>query len=116
MSLTTHTPATDSAEETAAPGTKRRPRLWRRALRTAAIVVAALLALALVSTLANAAITRSEKSALAPYGQRVTIDDGTVNVYRNGGSGPTMVLLSGYGTAAPASTSPRSSADSTRST
>ena len=32
----------------------------------------------------------------------MSVDGGTVNVWRNGHSGPTMVLLSGLGTAAPA--------------
>ena len=55
-----------------------------------------------ISTVANASTTTSEKSSITPYGQKVTIDDGAINVYRNGGAGPTMVLLSGFGTPAPA--------------
>ncbi len=87
---------------TTAPSRKRKQPLWRRFLKTGGIILASVLVLAFVSTAANAAMTSSEKSALAPYGQKVTIEAGDVNVYRNGGTGPTMVLLSGYGTAAPA--------------
>ncbi|MFN4001826.1 MAG: alpha/beta fold hydrolase [Microcella sp.] len=56
----------------------------------------------LISTIANAGITAAEKAELEPYGQIVTTSAGGINVYRSGGSGPTMVLLSGYGTPAPA--------------
>jgi pimeloyl-ACP methyl ester carboxylesterase len=87
-----------TSNQTARP---RRP-LWFRALRTATVAIATLLVLACVSTFVNAGITRSEKSSLIPYGQKVTIVDGAINVVRNGGTGPTMVLLSGYGTPAPA--------------
>lgn len=82
------------------PDKPRRPR-WRRALRTAAIVLASLLTLVLVSTITNTALTASEKSALAPYGERVALAAGDINVVRNGGTGPVLVLLSGFGTAAP---------------
>jgi pimeloyl-ACP methyl ester carboxylesterase len=51
---------------------------------------------------ANLAVTATEKARLAPYGQTVSLPAGHINVYRNGGTGPTMVLLSGYGTPAPA--------------
>ncbi|MGV8971585.1 MAG: alpha/beta fold hydrolase [Rhodoglobus sp.] len=61
-----------------------------------------MLALVLISATTNAMLTRSEKAAIAPYGQKITIPAGDVNVYRNGGTGPTIVLLSGWGTAAPA--------------
>ena len=87
---------------TPTPIPKSRPRRWRRIARVVAIVVASLLLLTAVSTLANASMTTSEKATLAPYGQKVTIAAGDINVYRNGGTGPTMVLLSGFGTPAPA--------------
>jgi pimeloyl-ACP methyl ester carboxylesterase len=73
-----------------------------RIARAVGIGLAAVLALTAVSTIANASLNASEHAALTPYGQEVTIDAGDINVYRNGGSGPTMVLLSGYGTSAPA--------------
>lgn len=73
-----------------------------RFTRAAGIGLAVALALTAVSTTANAALNAAEHAALAPYGEKVSIDAGSVNVYRNGGTGPTMVLLSGYGTPAPA--------------
>jgi pimeloyl-ACP methyl ester carboxylesterase len=73
-----------------------------RIARAVGIGLAAVLALTAVSAIANASLNASEHAALTPYGQEVTIDAGDINVYRNGGSGPTMVLLSGYGTSAPA--------------
>ena len=93
-----------------------RLRRWRRVLQITGLVAAIIVVLAMVSTVANAAITNTEKSSLAPYGHNVSIEAGDLNVYRNGGTGPTMVLLSGYGTAAPPSTSRRSSGSSTPST
>jgi pimeloyl-ACP methyl ester carboxylesterase len=74
----------------------------RKTARNVGIVVAALLALTAVSTTVNAAANASEHASLAPYGQKVTIDDGDINVVRNGGTGPTLVLLSGFGTPSPA--------------
>ena len=59
-------------------------------------------ALVLASASINLILTKQEKSRFAPYGQRVSVDGGNVNVWRNGHAGPTMVLLSGLGTAAPA--------------
>ncbi|CAN5359310.1 alpha/beta hydrolase [soil metagenome] len=74
----------------------------RKTARNVGIIVGALLALTTVSATANAAFNASEHAALAPYGETVAIDAGDINVYRNGGSGPTLVLLSGFGTPAPA--------------
>jgi pimeloyl-ACP methyl ester carboxylesterase len=79
-----------------------RRRTWKRVLRVSAAVLATLALLTGISTVANASITASEKSSIMPYGQKVTILAGDINVYRNGGAGPTMVLLSGFGTPAPA--------------
>ena len=66
------------------------------------IVALAIVAFVLVAASVNLILTRQEKSRFAPYGERVSVDGGTVNVWRNGHPGPTMVLLSGLGTAAPA--------------
>jgi pimeloyl-ACP methyl ester carboxylesterase len=79
----------------------RSPR-WRRVLRVLGIGIAVLLVLTGVSTIVNASLNASEKATITPYGEKVTIDAGDINVYRSGGTGPTMVLLSGYGTPAPA--------------
>jgi pimeloyl-ACP methyl ester carboxylesterase len=73
-----------------------------RIARVLGIGLSAVLALTAVSTVTNAALTASEHAALTPYGQKVTIDAGDINVFRNGGSGPSLVLLSGFGTPAPA--------------
>ena len=74
----------------------------RRVAKVFGIVALALVALVLVSASINAILTRQEKSRFAPYGERVSVDGGSLNVWRNGHAGPTMVLLSGLGTAAPA--------------
>ena len=74
---------------------------FRTIARNTGIGVAAVLALSAISMTANAALSASEHAALTPYGQTVTIDAGDINVYRNGGSGPTLVLLSGFGTPSP---------------
>ncbi|TFB98842.1 alpha/beta hydrolase [Cryobacterium sp. MDB2-10] len=73
-----------------------------RIARAAGIGLAVVLALTAVSTTVNGALNTSEHADLVPYGEKVAIDAGDINVYRNGGTGPTMVLLSGYGTPAPA--------------
>lgn len=87
---------------TTMPSQQSRPRRRTRIARVLGIVVVTLLLLTGVSALANASIIASEKETLTPYGQRVSVDAGAINVYRNGGTGPTMVLLSGFGTPAPA--------------
>ncbi|MCB5274699.1 Lipase 1 [Arthrobacter sp. SO5] len=56
----------------------------------------------LVSTAANVLLERQERASITPYGERISIAGGTVNVYRNGHAGQPIVLLSGLGTAAPA--------------
>jgi pimeloyl-ACP methyl ester carboxylesterase len=71
-------------------------------LRAVAVAALALLGLVLVSTLVNLLLERHERATVAPYGERVEIAGGAVNVYRSGHAGPPLVLLSGLGTAAPA--------------
>ena len=73
-----------------------------RVARIFGIVALALVALVLVLASVNLILTNQEKSRFAPYGERVSVDGGMMNVWRNGHAGPTMVLLSGWGTAAPA--------------
>ncbi|MGC5221213.1 alpha/beta fold hydrolase [Micromonospora sp. DT81.3] len=81
-----------------------RPRAggWRRVARASGIAVAALLVLVMVAALINGASERGERQALPAYGERVAVSGGHLNVYRQGDSGPTIVMLGGYGTAAPA--------------
>jgi len=74
----------------------------RRIATVLGVVALALVALALVSASINLILTAREKSRFAPYGQRVPVAGGTMNVWRSGHAGPTMVLLGGLGTAAPA--------------
>jgi len=94
---------------TAAPSRK------SRRIRKIWIALATLAALAAASTATNLVIEKAERSSIAPYGERVPVSHGTLNVYRTaGGRGPgergagtvgpgkTIVLMSGLGTAAPA--------------
>jgi pimeloyl-ACP methyl ester carboxylesterase len=92
-----------SADVATSPSAKRSPRQrQRRALKRLAIAATTIVALTLVSTTANAVMTSSEKSQFAPYGERVAVDGGDVNVLHIKGDGPTLVFLSGLGTSAPA--------------
>jgi pimeloyl-ACP methyl ester carboxylesterase len=77
-----------------------RPR--RRWLRGIALFIVAILGLLVVSTAANLILESAERSNATPYGEKVQIDQGTINVSRAGDSGPTLVLLTGLGTPAPA--------------
>lgn len=101
MSIETQNPAATAAPTTLANATVPKRSRRRRLLRVVVIVVAAITALNLITAVTNAAMTRSEKASAVPYGRAVALEGGTVNVVRNGGTGPVLVLLSGYGTAAP---------------
>ncbi len=80
------------------PQTRRLP----RALRVAAIGGAILLALVAGSAFTNAALDSAEKASVEPYGTRVPVRGGSVNVYQHGAGERTIVMLSGYGTPSPA--------------
>ncbi|MDQ0767889.1 pimeloyl-ACP methyl ester carboxylesterase [Pseudarthrobacter defluvii] len=84
------------------PVKPRRRRRWPRRLGIAALVV---LGLILVSTVANLLLEQREKATLAPYGERIEVAGGALNVVRNESTGahqgPPTILLSGLGTAAP---------------
>ncbi len=58
--------------------------------------------LVLESTITNLALERPAQSSVVPYGEKIPVNGGALNVYRIGHAGQTIVLLSGYGTAAPA--------------
>ena len=96
--------ATDT--ETALPQTEAapppRPRLSRRFGRFAGIAALAIAASVLASTATNSVLNQLERSATPAYGERVEVAGGALNVYQHGDSGPTLVMLSGYLTAAPA--------------
>jgi pimeloyl-ACP methyl ester carboxylesterase len=74
----------------------------RRGLRVAGIVTLSMGGLMVASTSANLILEQAEKSASVPYGQRIQISAGSINVTRTGNKGPTIVLLGGLGTPAPA--------------
>lgn len=75
---------------------------WRRLARFAGFAALGLLALVLVSTGLNFAVTQYERTSTDPYGRRVPVDGGSVNVVDHAADGTTVVLLSGLGTPAPA--------------
>jgi pimeloyl-ACP methyl ester carboxylesterase len=80
------------------PRQKRR----RRGLRATGIVALTIVGLVLASTSANLIMESVERSNAVSYGEKIEIDQGTINVSRTGGTGPALVLLSGLGTPAPA--------------
>ncbi|MEX5271797.1 alpha/beta fold hydrolase [Kocuria sabuli] len=75
---------------------------WRRLGRLVGIVRLVLVALLAVSTIVNFAMVRYERATTEPYGQRNPVEGGSVNVVDHEAEGPTIVLLSGLGTPAPA--------------
>lgn len=100
MRLTARPKAQDASQERE-PGTRgRRPK--KRWLRVMSIAALTLVAVLLASTLVNLVMEKRERSSMTPYGDRVSVAGGTMNVWRNERPGPTIVLLSGLGTAAPA--------------
>jgi pimeloyl-ACP methyl ester carboxylesterase len=79
-------------------GSPKRP---RRGLRRAGIAALIVLGLILVSTVVNLVLESTEKAGTSPYGERVAVSGGSLNVVRNGDQGQPIVLLSGLGTPAP---------------
>jgi len=77
----------------------KRPKRWMQAVAISAIALGAIV---LVSASANLFMERRERSRITPYGKRVQVAGGSMNVWRSGRPGPTIVLLSGLGTSAPA--------------
>jgi len=65
------------------------------------VLAGALAAALVVSTGTNLVLERVEQASVTPYGHRVAIDGGALNVVQNGRAGRPLVLLSGLGTAAP---------------
>ena len=78
-----------------------RKRRWRRGLRMAGVVALSIAGLLAASTSANLILEEIEKSHTVAYGEKVHLNEGTINVTRTGETGPTVVLLSGLGTPAP---------------
>ncbi len=79
-------------------GSRKKP---RRGLRRAGIAALIVLGLILVSTVVNLVLESTEKAGTPPYGERVAVAGGSLNVVRNGEQGQPIVLLSGLGTPAP---------------
>ncbi len=78
----------------------------RKFLKIVVKVIAALVAV-VIATLAttsivNASASKSEASKIKSYGQRVSVDGKNMNVLIQGEGAETVVLLPGFGTAAPA--------------
>jgi pimeloyl-ACP methyl ester carboxylesterase len=73
----------------------------RRRLRAVGVAVLIVAGLVLLSTAANLIFERAEKSSIRPYGERIAVSGGGINVLRNGHSGQPIVLISGLGTPAP---------------
>lgn len=95
-------PPQPPAAKTAAPIPGGRRTRRRKGLRILAMAALAAVGLGLVSTGANLMLERQERASITPYGDRIQITGGAVNVYRNGQTGQPIVLLSGLGTPAPA--------------
>lgn len=74
----------------------------RTLLKVLAIVGMSAVVLAATSTITNLALGAYEQATAQPYGERVSIDGGEVNVSVTGTGEQTVVLLNGYGTASPA--------------
>ena len=81
--------------------TESRQKRRRRRLRATGVAALTILGLVLASTSANLIMESVERSNTVPYGEKIQIDQGTINVARTGKTGPTLVLLSGLGTPAP---------------
>ena len=79
-------------------GLRKKP---RRGLRRAGFVLLAVVGLVLASTLLNLFLESRERATVQPYGERVAVAGGSLNVVRNGQQGQAIVLLSGLGTPAP---------------
>ncbi|MET0854073.1 MAG: alpha/beta hydrolase, partial [Microterricola sp.] len=74
----------------------------RVTLKTIGVIVA-VLALALATTaVVNVAATSAEAERIESYGQLVPVDGKEMNVEISGSGDETIVLLPGFGTAAPA--------------
>ena len=79
-------------------GLRKKPRRgWRRA----GFALLAVVGLVLASTLLNLFLESRERATVQPYGERVAVAGGSLNVVRNGQQGQAIVLLSGLGTPAP---------------
>jgi pimeloyl-ACP methyl ester carboxylesterase len=74
----------------------------RIALKAVAVVAVVIVAALATTTIVNASASKSEESEIKPYGHRVSVDGKKMNVVVQGDGKDTVVLLPGFGTAAPA--------------
>lgn len=73
----------------------------RKFLRVLGFVGIVVVTLVILSTASNLIMGEVERSRTSPYGETVSLERGNVNVSVSGDGQQTVVLLSGYGTAAP---------------
>ncbi|SED83961.1 Pimeloyl-ACP methyl ester carboxylesterase [Arthrobacter alpinus] len=71
-------------------------------LKVIAVFVAVVAVALATTTIVNASASKSEAGRIESYGQRVTVDGKQMNVLIQGDAAETVVLLPGFGTAAPA--------------
>jgi pimeloyl-ACP methyl ester carboxylesterase len=71
-------------------------------LKVAAALVAVVIAALATTSIVNAAASKSEAAKIERYGQLVPVDGKNMNVMIQGDAKDTVVLLPGFGTAAPA--------------
>jgi pimeloyl-ACP methyl ester carboxylesterase len=79
-----------------------RGRRSRKLVRHIGIAPLALVVVVMTGTVTTSVLDQVERQTVPTYGTRVQVTGGAVNVYRHGDRGPTIVMLSGYNSAAPA--------------
>lgn len=77
-------------------------KLLKFILKSIGIIVIAIVLFLAIVFIVNMICNKSEKSKIEPYGQSVVVDGKKMNVLIQGEGEETVVLLPGYGTAAPA--------------
>lgn len=96
-----HRRAANSTEAPELTGSGPRRASRRRLGRLAVFAALTLAVLVAVSMVLNLALVRHERATIEPYGQRVPVEGGSVNVVDNGAEGPVIVLLGGLHAPAP---------------
>jgi pimeloyl-ACP methyl ester carboxylesterase len=104
MTHRTPVPSDSSTPDTPPAGSPRRRRrtFWKVAAFSLAGIVGVLGAGLAATSITNAVATASEEKEIASYGERVDVDGKKMNVVVSGQGERTIVLLPGFGTAAPA--------------
>ncbi|WP_375140512.1 alpha/beta fold hydrolase [Cohnella herbarum] len=77
-------------------------KLLKFILKSIGIIVIAIILFLAIVFIVNMICNKTEKSKIEPYGQSVVVDGKKMNVLIQGEGEETVVLLPGYGTAAPA--------------